>query len=1204
MIRIYGVERLRRGSIPHPRGNTTPTRHRNTRLTFSLPKPVFLGMEHLLPAGLLQILLIRAGIEPNPGPRNVWICAVCQRERFDKTKRGKGWVPCAKCGCWVHANCAGINPKDWQAAFIAPCCRAQPQPAVPQPAPMPPTSPNAPIQPQPVPTPAQPAPNRRPPLLPNPMVQVVSIEQSFKILQLNINGLGSKLAELMDFLHQNSIMVACIQETKLSPKSSLKDGDLGDYSIIRRDRPGGRGGGIAFLVHKSVHHAAATLPLPPPNDNSLEQQAITIKSGNSHITLVNLYIPPNSSCPAGYSASVAHLMGLPDCIIVGDFNAHDDLWFSGANPDLRGSELALEFNNSHFGILNNEHHTRQSGATLTSPDISLASASLLPFLDWEVRPTLHSDHLPIIIHVEKTVEMLQSEKKYFVNFRKADWPGFTSFCEEKFSKEPPPPNAVAGERVFSGIIRAAARRHIPQGRIPTVRPNFPNSAATLAKARDKARLEGADPAIIAAMNAQIRRQVHEHSRDKWRETVEKCDLRSGASQLFKLVKNLVNPRPKMDNVAISFNGKSVSHPKGCADNFNKQFTPSNRPQGDIKLRRKTMRKIRKLEKDFVPFQPGDIVCAIKSTKSSKAIGPDGISPIMLKHLGAIATGFLTSLLNLSFQDFSFPRNWKVAKVIPLPKPGKPAGEGASYRPISILSPVAKLAEKLMLPQLHQHINLAPHQHGFRKDHSTTTALHQISHQITQGLNRSKPCHRTVLVALDLSKAFDTVSHDILLDDILHTTMPNWCKRWIAGYLHDRQTYVVFRGVRSRRRKMRQGVPQGGVLSPILFNLYMSKLPNPPAGVSIVSYADDCSILATGPIPPLNPQPLCDRINPYLDSLSQWFTSRSLQISAPKSSATLFSTWNKEMATQLDIHIENNLIPTAKQPKILGVTFDCLHTFAHHATDINRRIRKRTNAVKCLSGTSWGANTEVLLTTYKTVCRPIINYAVPIWHPGLSKSRRDDLQVAQNQALRSATGCHLKAPIDHLHHETRVLPVEAHNDLLCNQYLLRCHLPTHPSNQLLADPPAPRHLKKGILSYKPFISHQIPANGLDPVSYRRGLKALHRRAVDDAVRGYLPSVVLGGYPPPHVNPMEVRLPRETRCALSQLRSGYSKRLNDYWAKIRPGTPNVCPSCAGSPHDVAHLFNCPTSPTTLQVIDLWNQPDKVATFLGLPVEEEEE
>ena len=112
--------------------------------------------------------------------------------------------------------------------------------------------------------------------------------------------------------------------------------------------------------------------------------------------------------------------------------------------------------------------------------------------------------------------------------------------------------------------------------------------------------------------------------------------------------------------------------------------------------------------------------------------------------------------------------------------------------------------------------------------------------------------------------------------------------------------------------------------------------------------------------------------------------------------------------------------------------------------------------------------------------------------------------------------------------------------------------------------------------------------------------MHRTAVDDAVRGYSPNVILGGYPPPcpQVHPSEMQLPREARTTLCQLRSGYCKRLNDYWARIRPGVANICPACHGSPHNVAHLFDCPTD---LEIIDLWEQPVEVARFLDLPVDD---
>lgn len=131
-------------------------------------------------------------------------------------------------------------------------------------------------------------------------------------------------------------------------------------------------------------------------------------------------------------------------------------------------------------------------------------------------------------------------------------------------------------------------------------------------------------------------------------------------------------------------------------------------------------------------------------------------------------------------------------MISIYKSGKPKDKGDSYRPISLLSPVAKLLEKILLPQLISGSNLAPHQHGFRSGHSTPTALHQITQQIQDGLNNRKPAQRTNLVALDLTKAFDTVAHHTLFDDILSLDIPTATRRWLVNYIRGRKSFVEYR----------------------------------------------------------------------------------------------------------------------------------------------------------------------------------------------------------------------------------------------------------------------------------------------------------------------------------------------------------------------------------------------------------------------------
>ena len=305
----------------------------------------------------------------------------------------------------------------------------------------------------------------------------------------------------------------------------------------------------------------------------------------------------------------------------------------------------------------------------------------------------------------------------------------------------------------------------------------------------------------------------------------------------------------------------------------------------------------------------------------------------------------------------------------------------------------------------------------------------------------------MLVALDLTAAFDTVNITTLFKDLLASAIPSGVKRWLTAYLRGRSTYVEFNGARSNRRKVTQGVPQGGVLSPILFNIYMSKLPDPPANIGVVSYADDISILTTGPMI----GPLAQHMNGYLDILARWLRDRHLTLSTAKSSVTLFTTWNREMTLPLGVRIEGHELPLVQQPKLLGVKFDSLHTFAHHAAYCNTKLRQRNNILKKLAGTTWGCSREILLTTYKAIGRSVINYGAPIWTPILSQSRWSDLQRRQNAAMRTISGCYTMTSINHLHSECQLLPVKDHNDLLSRQFYLGAHLPDRPDHHTTTPP---------------------------------------------------------------------------------------------------------------------------------------------------------
>jgi hypothetical protein len=584
--------------------------------------------------------------------------------------------------------------------------------------------------------------------------------------------------------------------------------------------------------------------------------------------------------------------------------------------------------------------------------------------------------------------------------------------------------------------------------------------------------------------------------------------------------------------------------------------------------------------------------AIKKSKASKAIGPDKISNLHLKHLGKEGVAYLTKIFNLSIKFSQIPAIWKSSIIIPLLKPGKDPTDSKSFRPVSILCPSIKILERLVLPILDNHLQVPVYQHGFRKNHSTITALHDFNQDVCKGFNQNLPPDRTVLVQIDLSKAFDMVNHDKLLKGLNDSDLPPHLKRWMNCYLRGRQSKVQFRNKTSTSRNVRTGVPQGAVTSPLLFSFYLANLPTPPEGISIIQYADDISIYSSGPITDIDV--ITSRLNKYLDSLLDFLEERELLVSPEKSTVTLFSPDTKDYKIHPQIYLRDQLVPLANTPKLLGVIFDPLHKFCHHVQSSIDKAKPKINILKCLAGTDWGQDKETLISTYKSIGRSVLEYGSPIWSPIISPTLWQKLQAVENQGLRIATGCLKMSCPDHLHQECKVLPLQPHTQLITTQYLLASHLPGHPGQKHLDRPPPPRNMKKTALHYKDDLRHIAPV--IDKPSLKKGLKTLHTSAVNKVKNSYKNNRILNAKPP-EIHPEEKTLPRKVRCSLSQFRSGFSRKVNSYMNRLDPDTPNICPSCNLNPHDVPHLFNCPQNPTNLTTRDLWKKPKEVARFLQL-------
>ena len=244
------------------------------------------------------------------------------------------------------------------------------------------------------------------------------------------------------------------------------------------------------------------------------------------------------------------------------------------------------------------------------------------------------------------------------------------------------------------------------------------------------------------------------------------------------------------------------------------------------------------------------------------------------------------------------------------------------------------------------------------------------------------------VAIDLTAAFDTVSHDTLIADIVGSSLPPAITQ--SCYIRGRQSATSFRSTKSSTRNRPHRRPSRiKVVHPSLFNYYIADMPRPTPPVKRVCYADDITVWATGQkIPQLE-----SMIINYLRDVSIYLKDNSLLISAPKSTAMLFTPDKHQFQMHPDITLEDTQLPLECSPKILGVLLDPSISFHKHSNYVSDKINKRNNMLKALAGSSWGQDKETLLMIYNALGKSIANYAAPVWSTNASDSSFKKIQTA-------------------------------------------------------------------------------------------------------------------------------------------------------------------------------------------------------------------
>ena len=372
--------------------------------------------------------------------------------------------------------------------------------------------------------------------------------------------------------------------------------------------------------------------------------------------------------------------------------------------------------------------------------------------------------------------------------------------------------------------------------------------------------------------------------------------------------------------------------------------------------------------------PTEVLDMIKTFPNQKAPGPDQIQNIVLKNLSRKALVQFTYIINSMITLQYFPSAWKTALVVPIHKPGKNPKLPTSYRPISLLSTLSKVAEKVILSRLQTHIhkhNIIPHfQFGFRPRHNTTQQLARIVTDITTSFNKQKV---TVMALLDVEKAFDKVWIEGLIYKMIQTNFPPLLIKLIHSYLINRRLRVKVNQVESTLHPIRAGVPQGSCLGPALFSLYLHDIPTFPQTKTAL-YADDTALFAASHSAEVANKQIQIHINTLLPYWALWKVS----INHDKTETIVFARKHTNVKVYTPLTVHDHKSPPKPSVKYLGMT---LESRLFHVGHIKNAIRKAAASVKSLypllSQTSRMSPHNKRLI-YTTIIRPTMTYAAPIW----------------------------------------------------------------------------------------------------------------------------------------------------------------------------------------------------------------------------------
>ena len=397
--------------------------------------------------------------------------------------------------------------------------------------------------------------------------------------------------------------------------------------------------------------------------------------------------------------------------------------------------------------------------------------------------------------------------------------------------------------------------------------------------------------------------------------------------------------------------------------------------------------------------------AVRSFEPYKAAGPDGIQPIFVQNSWNHIQQIVQNILKSSHRLQHTPLSWRESKGIFIAKPGKTDYQSPkAYRTITLAPTLLKLHEKVILWHMQYDMGLEDAtnkmQFGFRKGCSTETALHKLVYQIERRIAKKG---FVVGTFLDVEGAFDNISFQSISNAIYASNLDPSTAGWIVNMVTNRYLTISHKSC-TKRFKIRRGCPQGGILSPFLWNLVLNSLLNySPRDIptQLFAFADDLASLAEGGKDAL--EVIIQRTNTTIRTIERWCADNGLSISALKTKVVMF-TWNYKWSLPGQVLVGGKAMELSAHVKYLGVTIDSKLNFNEHISNIARKATACLMQCQKAVGPTWGLTPNTCKWLFTVVIRPMLSYSAVVWVNALNnRHNAAKLQKVQSLALKIATG---------------------------------------------------------------------------------------------------------------------------------------------------------------------------------------------------------